>query len=327
MPEPSARSPQGLLDLLLSWFWSTEPPSTDEAPRPTTESGVEVPEPVEPPRIRHCSAWCGWSSMATDAAIKRDIALARSLGLTRLDVIVNDHSAARRDRPFDTYTRTRIYALCKAAREAGLEVVLLSWLMPFKDYIVRAGGELNVIAATTAARSVCFDVEEPYTKAVGPMPYEAAAQLVEDQMLELPWGVTAIGYANAAKLEPLVRRASFVIPQCYATRDTPTLPPERVASTLVTHWKKIFPSIVRPSTGTKTTIHVGLAAYHQEGIKGHTIDQARRAAFLDAERTRAVDVVWWSLAAIRGDKRVQAAVKGLTARARAVVSTKPEGIA
>jgi len=255
--------------------------------------------------------------MATDSTIKRDVGIARALGLTRLDVIVNDHSASRRDRPFDTYVRARILALCKAARDAGLEVVLLSWLLPFKDYILRAAGELNAIAAATGARSVCFDAEEPWSKAVDPLPYEVAAQLVEDQMLELPWGVTGIGYANATKLGPLMRRSSFCIPQCYATRDTPLLPPEHVASTLVAHWKQIFPSLV----ANGTPIHVGLAAYHQDGITGHTVEQALRAAFLDAERTGAADVVWWSLSAIRGDKRVQAAIKGLVSRAVPVVAS------
>jgi hypothetical protein len=253
--------------------------------------------------------------MATDSAIKRDVAFAKGLGLTRLDVIVNDHSAARRERPFDTYTRTRIFALCRAASDAGMETNLTSWLMPHAAYIDRAAGEIGAIMLGSGAQSVCFDAEEPYTKALDPLPYEVAAQRVADKMHELPWGITAIGYPNATKLKPLVYRASYVAIQAYSTNSPQTAAPEVVAPRYIAHWKSIFPSLVVKNT----PVLAGLAAYNQEGIPGHTAAQAIRAAFLGAEHAHARDVVWWSLSAIRNDKNVATAIRDAITR----VTDKP----
>lgn len=301
-----ALSAQGLLDLLVAFF-RRAPEVNDEQPHEPEAH----PPTAKTYRVRRVGAWAGWSSMDTDAAVRKSIAVAQSAGLGRLDVIVNDHSTSRRERPFDTYPSQRVDRICKAAHDVGIETHLLSWLMPHRKYIERATAELVELTKNTGSLSMCFDAEEPWTRAVSPMAYPEAAELVEHGMGSTRWGVTAIGYASPSRLGPLVRLASYLLPQCYSTNNPKTPPPEVVVPRLVAHWKKVFPTF---SAGEQQLV-VGLAAYDQDGIAGHTAAQAIRASFLGAEQSKAVDVVYWSLGAIRKNPKVAAAIRELASRA------------
>ncbi len=294
--------PQGLLDLLTSW-WATQP-HNDEArvhvPRTDPLEDVE-PTPVPREAIR-CGAWAGAASMATASTIRRDIALAKKVGLTRLDVIINDHSKWKKPRDYDTYSRTKIVALLKAANDAGLETHVTSWVMPHEAYLRRMGLELHEIAESAPVAAFVLDAEEPWTQAILPMPWTKAADLVAEVMGDLRWGVTGIGYTPATKLGPLVKRGEFMVPQCYATRDT-ALRPSQVAPALCKRWRGLF--------GERELV-VGLASYNQSGIAGHTVESAIRAAFQGAQTQHPAAVTWWSLSAIRISSDVQKAIKSVT---------------
>jgi len=297
----------GMADLLDRWFRlpKMEP---DEArvltPRSDAEGDAEsVLRPVLSD-VR-CGAWAGWATMASDTAVRRNIAVATNVGLSRLDIIINDHSVARASRPYDTYSQNRIVALCKAANDAGLAVHITTWVMPHRAYIERMGLEMHELAERAKIESVVLDAEEPWTLARAPMPWVDAADLVKTSMGQIRWGVTGIGYASPTKLGPLVRRAAYGLPQCYATNSATSARPEDAAPRYVARWREVF---------DLDEVVVGLAAYNQRGISGHNVESSIRAAYQGARTVApSADVSWWSLSAIRNDVTVQKAVRAVTA--------------
>ena len=102
-----------------------------------------------------------------------------------------------------------------------------------------------------------------------------------------------------------MKRGEFMIPQCYATRDT-ALRPSQVAPALCKRWRALF--------GERELV-VGLASYNQSGIAGHTVESAIRAAFQGAQTQHPAAVTWWSLSAIRISSDVQKAIKSVTSLA------------
>lgn len=238
-------------------------------------------------------AWAGASSMSSPATAREAVAFAKSIGLRRLDLIVNDHSRWRSSSAFNTYPDREIFTLAAEADRAGLGVHLLSWIMPHRGYIAGAGEQLRRLVELTGATSIVLDAEEPWTKASSPLPYAQAAELVASELDGIAWGVTGIGYASVAKLGPLCSRAVYLVPQCYATR-TSGLSPSTVVPRLVARWRAVFPA--KP-------IAIGLAAYRQDGIPGYTAEAAMRAAFGGAlADPHARTAIYWSLAAIKSSK-------------------------
>jgi len=298
-----ALSPQGLLDLLTSWWNSTHMDNDEARVLVPKAEPMEDDQPTPVTRVpMRIGAWAGAVSMASPATVRRDVALARKVGLTRLDVIINDHSKSRKARDYDTYSRTKIVGLLKAAADAGLETHVTTWVMPHEAYLRRMGLELHEIADAAPVTSFILDAEEPYTLAVSPLPWAKAAEIVGEVMGQRRWGVTGIGYASKTKLGPLVKRAAFRLPQCYATRDT-VLRPAQVAPVLCERWRDLF--------GDGELV-VGLASYNQTGIVGHTIESSIRAAFQGAQQQKPAAVTYWSLSAIRNSSAVQKAMKSIT---------------
>lgn len=293
--------------MLVGWFrLPTTHPDEARVHTPSLDAeGDDDPPPAPVLSDVRCGAWAGWSSMVNDAAVRRAISAATKVGLTRLDVIINDHSKSRASRVYDTYSQKRIVALCKAADDAGLEVHVTTWVMPHRAYIERMGLELHEIAERAPITSFVLDAEEPWTLARSPLPWLEAADTVKAAMGLHRWGVTGIGYASPTKLGPLVHRAAYGIPQCYSTNNPKSPRPEDAAVRLVARWREVF--------GIDDVV-VGLACYNQRGIPGHTVESAIRAAY---QGSRAVapgsDISWWSLSAIRNDVTVQRAVRAVTA--------------
>ena len=161
-------------------------PDEDERPDPPDRTpGLEpdVTEPLdlepdvtEPGKIGSIGAWTGWGSIVSNTAIARDLKFAKGLGLGRLDVIVNDHSAKRQPMDFGTYNKSRLIAFCQAANKEGFAVHLMTWWMPHEQYIKEGGKQLVNLVADCGARSIMIDAEEPWTRAVRPMPYAAGGQ-------------------------------------------------------------------------------------------------------------------------------------------------------
>lgn len=272
---------------------------TDETPRPEPEEPQEV-EPAEPPGISHVGAWCGMSSLRNPS---RDVAFAKSIGLNRLDVIVNEHSSDRNPRGFDTYDRQKIVEFCHRAQGEGIQTHLMSWIMPYEDYIQEASEQLTSLCSVAGTSSLQWDAEEPWTLAKRRIPYREAAQMIKEKFADLTcrMGVNGIGYTPVGRFGPLAEICDYVVPQCYST-STSGQKPEDVVPKFVRRYKELFGDKVRT---------IGLAAYRQK-IPNYTVDQAMRAPIHAAHALEGVNaIVYWSLTSIRRNRRVANVIKSI----------------
>jgi hypothetical protein len=272
-----------------------------------------VPIVISPPlpaTLRGVGAWTGYGSFGDTADMARDVAFAKWLGLSRLDVMVNDHSAKRQPRDFDTYNKGRIAAFCKRAVGEGIAVHLTTWIMPHEKYLRQMGTQMTDLLGQSGAQSVMFDAEEPWTLAAKAMKYEEAGALVGEVMGPVPFGVTGIGYASGPKLGPLVRRAKYMAPQCYSTKGN-TLDPKKAAVQLSNLWRNRF--------GDRELV-VGLAGYNQDGRPGYTKQSFMTAAFETAKRAQPTSIVYWSLRNIRASRSTANIIRDLARTVQANVA-------
>lgn len=107
---------------------------------------------------REVGAWTGAAAINDPAGA---IALARSAGVSRLCVFVNDRSYA--NGAWRTYDRAAILDCAAAIRSAGLKLTLVSWMTPRPDWIVDGARELGQLATEARADEVELDLEEPWT--------------------------------------------------------------------------------------------------------------------------------------------------------------------
>lgn len=285
-------------------------PEGDEEPR---AEGLELVDELEPglhlapdhesaSAIAKVGAWAGRADITNEKAIARTVRAAKFLGLRRLDIICNDHAGARDPIPFDTYSPGDIVRAARAAQAAGLDVHLMSWIMPHASYLEAAVTRMRELVIMTGAESVQWDAEEPWTQAREPMDYRAAARLVGDSLAGIPMGVNGIGYTPAEKFGPLAEVCDYLVPQCYATA-TSKLSPVDVVPKLVARYRRLF--------GAGKRIVVGLAAFRQPPA-GYTVESGMRTAFAGAELDAGVDeVVYWSLGWIRKSAAVTRAVRAI----------------
>ncbi|MEM9456897.1 MAG: peptidoglycan-binding domain-containing protein [Myxococcota bacterium] len=271
---------------------------------PQTLAALERAASIRPedrPKIATVGAWTGQASFPR---IAKDVQFCVDHGLNRLDVVVNDFSKRRGPAPFDTYRPSKIVELCQVARDRGLEVHLMSWIMPHATFIEQAAEQLIPLCEQTGASSLQWDAEEPWTKAMDALPYEEAADRIARAFADLPcpMGVNGIGFVPAKRFRPLAEICDYLLPQCYATAGSRARP-QTVVSLCVDRWRERF--------GRDKRLVIGLAAYRQEGIEGLTPQQAMNSS-LDNVRAYGLDtVVYWSLRQIRESPEVAAAVAAI----------------
>ena len=294
-------------------FPDEEPRVFEEHEEPQTKAvvdgssvSVEVVEPEEEPEIEEpgrmaIGVWAGTSSLLKP---KRDVEFCRKIGINRLDIIVNDHSKSRSQRDFDMHKVERIEVLSELAKESGMEVHIMSWVMPHADYIRQAAKALVPLCNDLGIDSLQWDAEEPWTQARDPMPYSSAADLLSDEFrnLKCPMGVNGIGYTPTSKFKPLADICEYIVPQCYATK-TSKMNPTTVVPKFVRRYRAKF--------GVSKPIQVGLAAYRQPP-KGFTIDGAMAASFAGAEAIEGCDaVIYWSLGWLRRSRSAAKFIKNI----------------
>lgn len=297
---------------LLPWLSPAEElhPDEDPNPEPPLPEQDDDPEPepepeIEPPGIRNVGVWCGLSTIKNP---ERDIDFCLAHGINRMDVIVNDHSKSRSARNFTTYAPGEIVRLCVRARENGIEPHLMSWIMPHDGYIKEAADRLVPLAHDGAVASIQWDAEEPWTLARRGLPYKTAADKIKlaFQNLPCPMGINGIGYTPRKKFGPLAEVCDYLVPQCYSTSSS-GLQPEEVVPKFVRRWKKSFmpDEVFRAPDAEPKKFVIGLAAYRQKTIPGHTVETAMRTALAGAQALEGIDtVIYWSLRHIRRSKRV-----------------------
>jgi hypothetical protein len=285
------------------------------------EPGRFDPPPTEPapekPKHIAVGAWVGNRDLNNP---KRTIDFAREYNITRLHIIVNDHAGrwkSTKKPSFDTRPPEKIIRLADLAHKAGMEVHLMSWIMPYEDYLRQAAEQLIPLAQACRAHSVEWDAEEPWTKpqASGKMSYEAAGKLVgelfRDQGFEM--GVNGIGYGSQKKIGPLAAVCEYICPQAYSTSKQ-HLSPKTTVPKFAKRWRKLFPG---------KRLVVGLAAYNQEGILRDKKDKSKgtyekleavRLAIAAAKSVEDVEaVVYWSFSHLRWNKDVAREVANFNA--------------
>ena len=249
--------------------------------------------------IETVGAWCG---SATLAHPERDVDFAVENGINRLDIVINDHSASRKERAFTVHNTSRIKALCKRAQDNDIETHLMSWIMPHRRYLEQAADTLIPLCEDVGAASLQWDAEEPWVLAEKHMGFREAASLVAEEFSDLPceMGVTAIGFASVSKVGPLLEVSHYGVPQAYSTTRS-GVEPGSGQKMLHKRWRNKFG---RP-------IVMGLAAFRQSGIPGHTVDSAMKACVKASGELGCTTLVYWSLRHIRASASVRHAIAGI----------------
>lgn len=252
--------------------------------------------------VKTIGAWTGSSSLLSDATMQRDVSFCKSTGIKSVSIMINEFSKARSARSFSTYTPGKIVRFAALLHAAEIDVTLTSWIMPHKSFLDGAARTLPELLADCRARALEWDAEEPWTQAIQPPPYDEAAAQVRDAFGATRMGVTAIGYASKEKIGPLAEICDYVVPQIYTT-STSKLDPDTDIELIAKNYREMF--------GHKNTI-VGLAAYRQSGIHGHTIESALRTSFKHTHGLGYVRAVcYWSLGEIRRSPLITRVIKSL----------------
>jgi len=249
--------------------------------------------------IEKVGVWCGSSTLNNP---ERDVDFAVANNINRLDIVVNDHSAARKERRFYVRDNKKIERLCKRAQDNGIDTHLMSWIMPHRKYIDRASELLVPLCNDVGAKSLQWDAEEPWTQARKPMRYKDAALRIRDKFsgLSCQMGYNAIGYASVSKVGPLAEVSDYAVPQAYSTARSGVKPGSGQ--------KKIFK---RWMDNFDKPIIMGLAAFRQKGIPGHTIESAIKECADASQELGCTTVIYWDLAAIRSSSTVRKAIAGI----------------
>ncbi len=270
-------------------------------------------------------AWAGSAMLRQPYAYA---AKAKQLRIDEIHLMVADHSAWRDARKFDAQGDGRPAAGIRDLRHVAgacagndIDLSLTTWVMPNPKYIDGLAGYLHEVVEVLSVgledieierpvRSIILDAEEPWTKSHG-----AGARAWVDmadrlgQLLEplkappynVTIGLTGIGYAREAALDPLAEFCDFAVPQVYCTTRNeldPHLSPARFAR----RWTELFES---------KQMQIGLAAYRQpKGGMTAAIEAVRVLA--EDEYTTEVDgVIYWSLANILASKAKREFVAGI----------------
>ncbi|HKY51669.1 MAG TPA: hypothetical protein VJP45_10465 [Candidatus Limnocylindria bacterium] len=238
-----------------------------------------------------------------------DLRLAREIGFDRVDIMVNELSKQRTPISFAESLSISADALvgsAKAALDLGFrEVHFTAWAMPHVTYMAYAGDNLQHLCGLAGAHGILLDAEEPWTQA-GKPDYGSAASTFFAQAKGCRVGVTGIGWCDTDKLGPLMRNADYGCPQVYVVRE------RRVK--VLSHAG--IPAVLKHWAQFGKPLHVGLAAYAQAGIEGHTTKSAMRTT-LQAVESACDGVSYWSLRQVKGNALVRETLRKMIADSRA----------
>lgn len=229
-------------------------------------------------------AWCFQPKRA-------DIDFAASIGLRRLDIMLNELSKARAPQRFEMVSSKESYeSLVSYADDKGIDCYFTSWLMPHKAFCDEASDQLQHLCGLTGARGVVFDCEEPWTQADQPH-YGAAIAAVVTGLKGCRWGVTGIGWASKW-VGAIAQEADVLIPQLYST-STSGLEPKEYGGPMQ-HWSRWLKG--------GAELLPALAAYR-------TTASTMRAAV--AEVMPETEILWWALRHMKTNKAYAAVIADL----------------
>ena len=205
-----------------------------------------------------------------------------------------------------------------ALRANDVDTHLVAWLRPTERYMSEAAARLRDLCVVSGARSLMFDVEEPWTKnpAVRGADAEAKAKAIVDRFWAFdswpcPIGASGITYIPAA-VKPVAARCDYVVPQAYSIDK-----PNRVYRPGVTQaeaherWSVLGKPIV-----------MGLAAYKLNHYGGLTDAGALQKAITTVEDLGVNEVAYWSLEWIHAPGAKANFIRQASTKARRSISQK-----
>jgi hypothetical protein len=271
---------------------------------------IEVAPPYETPisRPRAITRVGAWAGAATIRNPLPNIRAAKAMKLDDLHVMVADHSAWRTEHAFsDRPAKGRraaaiddLVAVGRVCAQHDIGLGLTTWIMPHTRYVASCAHYLTAaveaLAGVCPVTSIILDAEEPWTKATGGVSWNRAGDQLGQLLAplqarphEIRIGLTGIGYAREAALDPLAEWCDFGNPQVYATKDN-GLDPRKSPKFFADRWTKAFE--------TKKLV-IGLPAYNQApGMMTAAIEGVREVA-RDTMTAEVDEVVYWSLAQLR----------------------------
>jgi hypothetical protein len=147
-----------------------------------------------------------------------------NLQLTDIALMINSVSA--QDFAITPAKQTAILATAEALRAAGVDTHLVTWLRPTERYMSDAATVLRDLCVSSNARSLMFDVEEPWTRAsaVSGSNAESKAKAIVDRYWQFtswpcPLGASGITYIPAS-VKPVAARCDYVVPQAYSINNS-----------------------------------------------------------------------------------------------------------
>jgi hypothetical protein len=197
---------------------------TGARPPPTGSPSPPVPQP-SPPATRSVIRRVWAFSMGVPNTVdsqKQFLKKVSYLQLSDVAFMVNSNADAEFQLPA---ARSRaVTAIAQQLKACDIDTHLVTWLRPTETYMTQAAARLRDLCTIVGARSLMFDVEEPWTKdpsLQGDNP-EAAARAIVGRYWRFtnwpcPLGVTGITYLPAA-VKPIAERCGYVLPQAYSVQ-------------------------------------------------------------------------------------------------------------
>jgi hypothetical protein len=236
------------------------------------------------------------------------------LGVTDVALMLNQNNETSFGLPVARARATE--AVARGLRGLGVATHLVTWLRPDERYVAAAAAQLRPLCVSTGARSLMFDVEEPWTRAPGNSEANARAFLSR----HWPFGgwPCLLGATGIAIIPPSVRPVAelydYVLPQAYSAHfKVPAHDPGVTQPLAHRQWK-----------GLRKPIVMGLAGWNDLNRPGGISEtEAMQRALVATEDLRdpAVgEVAYWVLEGLRGPR--EDFVKGATRKARAGLSQR-----
>ena len=239
-------------------------------------------------------------------------------GLQLTDVALMINSLSDTEFAVSPARKTAIGEIAAALRATNVDTHLVTWLRPTERYLSEAAAQLRGLCVDSRARSLMFDVEEPWTRnpAIHGKHAEAKAQAIVDRLWGFtswpcPLGASGITYIPAA-VKPVAARCDYLVPQAYSV-DNPNnvYRPGVTQAEAHNRWSVLGKPMV-----------MGLAAYKLNHHGGLSDAGAMQKALTATEDLRVNEVAYWSLEWIRVPGAKADFIRQASTKARKGISQK-----
>jgi len=242
-------------------------------------------------KITEFGAWAGLAALKSP---KKYIALCKSIGLTYIDIMVNDGS---KPGPFKLYFKEdELVEKLTQFVNAGIKTYITTWVQPEKSW-TDGMAVVGRIASRAKIGRVTLDSEESY---VTPLKNKSDCEIFTWAVgivgtLRVHFGgkiaVAPIVFCNRKVLDPIFHMVDIITPQCYSTVKNVD------GNGPVGRLEKTTASLFR---GYGKELVMGQAAWNIEGAYGLHAPDAIRASLTSTIQQRIHEVCYWRLEFLSG---------------------------